>query len=82
MQVVDSFRWRLWTTEHGVGKGNDKGGLYRRVGGPEVAVCGPLGQGRMTKLEALGQGMGILPSFFMGMCGFGVISIYFLESIC
>jgi hypothetical protein len=70
MRVVDGLQQRQQTTEHGISKGNNKGGKWQRVGVSEVAECGPWRQGKAGKVRGGGKGeVDILPSFFMGMCG-------------
>jgi hypothetical protein len=61
--VIDGFWQRWWMTEHGIGKGDNKGGQEQLVGASAWQ------RGRTAKLEAVGGRIGNLSSFFMGMCG-------------
>ncbi len=78
----DTTRWvdrqRRWLAASGSGggqwsivlaKGDNKGGQEQHVSASELAGCSLWGQRRMAKFEAVRGGKGILPSFFMIMCG-------------
>jgi hypothetical protein len=79
--VVDGFWRQQRITEHGIGNGNDKGGQEQCVVVLEVAGCSLWQRGRMANSEAVGGGIDILPSFFMGMCGCKAGVIVFTQEL-